>query len=267
MRSISSAFIAIALCMAPAAAVSSQDSQSNDWELINTNRGNTVAAAAQFDNGITLIARCQNRQAFDLLIGGLPDSSAKRRTLQVGVGENSRMRNVEWLSGADRKSAFSLYPMSLARDLMRGGTIRIRVPGQNGAPSTLYVMETEPSVTAIAETLTACDKPLVDPRDARETEMLEELPADIEWARRPMPSPDAIGNAATHLETYVVVSCLTAEGGALKDCRIESANPFNERINRIVLDASRNGRLRLKVSGEAPLPDREISYAVPIFIS
>lgn len=266
-RAISSTIVAAALCLSTTTSASAQNGEASDWELVSIPRAKTIAATVQFDNGITLITRCKDRQAFDVLISGLPDFPAKRRLLQVGIGEGAKMRDVAWISGADKSSAFSLFPMTLARDLMRGGTIQIRVPGQDERPATLYVMETEPSVAAIAETLTACNQPLIDPRDSRETETLEELPDDIEWVRRPFPSSEAISRVSTHLETYVTVSCLTAEGGTLADCRIESAHPFNADVNRLILDATRYGRLRLKESTDTPPANREIVYGVPITLS
>lgn len=266
-RHISSALATIAMCLVTATPVSSQENQSTDWERAVSADAKVVAATARFDNGITLIVRCQNREAFDVIITGLPESTGTRRLLQVGVGEGAKMRDVSWLTTSNRRGAFSLVPMTLARDLMRGGTIRIRMPAPNGQPSTLYVMETEPSGSAIAEILTECGRPLEDPRDNRVAETLEELPVDLEWVRRPVPPANALLRVVTHRETYVNVSCLTAEAGKLKDCRIESAHPFNSAINRLILEAARNGRLQVKGSRTPPPVDREISYGLPIRIS
>ena len=256
-----------ALCASLAMPASAQDNEATDWQLNLMPRQRATAAVAEFDNGLTLVTRCVNR-VFDVTIDGLPEANDRARLLQISVGESVRMRSVAWTAGANKTSAFSRFPLALAHDLMRGGTIRIRMPAQNGRPSTLYVMETEPSVAAIAETLTACDKPLMDPRNERVIEeTLADLPFDVEWARLPIPSPDAVARIENFQSTHVTVSCLTANEGRLTDCRIESAHPFNAIINRLVLDAARRGRLRHKTTGEPVSAGREISYAVPISIS
>lgn len=255
-----------ALCASLAMPASAQDNEATDWQLNRMPSQKATVAVAEFDNGLTLVTRCVNN-AFDVTIDGLPETNDRARLLQISVGEDARMRGVAWSAGANKTSAFSRFPLALAHDLMRGGTIRIRIPASNGRPSTLYVMDTEPSVAAIAETLTACDKPLIDPRnEGVSDETLANLPFDMEWIRLPMPSPDAVARIENFQSTHVTVSCLTADEGRLTDCRIESAHPFNANINRLVLDAARRGRLRHKGTGEAVEAGREISYGVPISI-
>lgn len=250
-------------------------SQPSDWEIRAIPARDAIMAFAQFDNGITLVSRCVGK-AFDVMIDGLPETAAQERLLQVGVGQDARMRQVAWSAGANKTSAFSRMPAGLARDLMRGGTIRIRISGDNGGPSTLYVMESEESPTAIAQTLAACELPLIDPRDSRpgreafsnETadETLEPLPLDVEWVRLPTPRESVIASISDRVSTRVSVSCLTEADGRLSDCRIESAHPYHNRLVREVLYASRFGQLRSKVSTEPIMAGREIVYSVPIML-
>ena len=68
----------------------------------------------------------------------------------------------------------------------------IVVPGgaENGR-NLRYVIDLPASGAAIDETLQACGRPLVDPRDAERSALPEDgLPPEIEWARQPRPAAD-----------------------------------------------------------------------------
>ncbi|MEG1452896.1 MAG: hypothetical protein RSC22_08875, partial [Brevundimonas sp.] len=125
-----------ALCASLAMPASAQDNEATDWQLNRMPSQKATVAVAEFDNGLTLVTRCVNN-AFDVTIDGLPETNDRARLLQISVGEDARMRGVAWSAGANKTSAFSRFPLALAHDLMRGGTIRIRIPASNGRPSTL----------------------------------------------------------------------------------------------------------------------------------
>lgn len=80
-------------------------------------------------------AHAQDNEATDWQISRMPKYPERDRLLEVGVGDNAKMRSVAWTAGADKTSAFSRFSMTLAHELLRGGTIQIRNPGQNGGPS------------------------------------------------------------------------------------------------------------------------------------
>lgn len=214
-----------------------------DWTLHIDTARKAIVAVAEFDNGITLTSRCVDK-AFDVTIGGLPEAPGLSRELRVSVGDDEPYVTA-WSVGEPRSSAFSRVPARLAREMMRGGKLKIQVPGGRNQPTTSYVMELDPSSTAISRTLSACDVPLVDNRyDAFGDENTEGLSPGVEWDRAPRPNyPDPIdGRIPTR--AFVTVSCILNPEGTLSQCIVESEHPGKFGFGQAVLDSMRRSRIR-----------------------
>ena len=236
------AALAVALlCAGPVLAQSIEEDL--DWIIRIDPSRNTVAALAEFDNGISLVSRCVDK-SYDLIIDGVPEASGVSRELRVTVGDEEPFLTT-WTVGQPRTSAFSRVPARIARELMAGGTLKIQVPaGPNQRPMT-FVMELDPSSTAVRQTLTACNIPLVDTRyDQYGDESSEGLGNDLEWARAPRPEFPAPVNGRSPAIGYAAVSCIAMPNGEMTQCIVESEQPAGYGLGQSVLSSMRRSRVK-----------------------
>jgi hypothetical protein len=255
---LASAIAALAL---PAAA---QETAVQDWEVVRD--GAAVAAATQYDNGLTIMVRCVGGRSLSAMVAGLP--AATGYTRQVATWFEGGKRDAEpganartprgWSVGANAAVAFDRYPAGLARRLREGGVMNLLVPGgaENGR-NLRYVLELPESPAAIETVLNACERELEDPRDA-DVEGLGQngLPHRIAWARQPRIE---YPTGRTYMRGFVTVSCLTAPDGRLEDCILESEQPEDGGFGPAVLRAVGSARLR-NLDQNDPLPRSRILF-------
>ena len=219
-----------------------------DWILSEIPENKATIAIVEFSSGLGLAARCVDG-VFDMIVYGLPSVGDRESTREIAlaVGENGDERTTVWQVGSDRTSAFSRLPARVARQLAEGGRLQVIVPGAPGARHTRYEMELDPSNAAVEKTLTACGRPLVDPRDIQTIGNGQNgLPSPIVWARVPSPQfPRLPGRSG---EAYVGLSCKVIDGGRLDDCQVESEFPPRQLFAPAVLRSM--GRARLKLTDE-----------------
>lgn len=249
---------AAVLITSPGFAAQAQDAApaGQDWVLAHVPERKAVVALAEFDNGVTLSSRCMDG-VFEVTIHGLPEVRGESRTLRIGVGGDAPYASA-WTVGSDRGAAFSRVPARLARELAKGGKLEIGVAGQRGQPGTRYVMELAPSSSAIEQTLTACGRALVDPRDLDAGDEAESgLPAGIDWDRTPQPTfPESVkGRSPT--KGFVTLTCVTRATGRLEDCVVESEHPGGYNLGRSVRDSLARARVR-STDRDTPLIDRRM---------
>lgn len=217
-----------------------------DWTLSVMPEHKATVAMIQFTPGLTLVARCMDG-VYDLLIRGLPAAPGRDLTRELGfmVGEAGEARMTIWTVGEDRTTAFSRLPAPVARLLAQGGPLQITVPPGQDRRRIRYVMALDPSSTALGETLRACGRPLVDPRDDdAEGEGQDGLPTAIVWGRQPRASfpPPVRGRSPTH--GYVVLSCRALADGSLRECEVESEHPRGFELSDAALRSVDRARVR-----------------------
>lgn len=243
--------IAAASALALPASAQSDADAPTDWELVRMPEKKTLAAVAAFDNGLGLVARCTDG-VYDVMITGLPEAARRDSSRQLGfrVGDDGELVERAWTVARERTAAFSRAPAPLVRQLAKGGKLQIVVPGENGGRRTRYVMELGASAAALEETLTTCDRPLVDPRDSQiEGDGRDGLPAGVSWAIAPRPSFPVGVNGQSPSEGYVSLTCVTLSDGRLNGCQIEAEQPPGFFLGRSTLRAM--DRARVQVSEEA----------------
>lgn len=207
-------------------------------------------ALVEFDNGISIAARCVDSD-FEVLLTGLPEAARRdtSRELRVSIGDEL-MGAETWSVGTVRSTAFSRVPAPFARRMVEGGRIQIGVPGTQGRPSTRYVMELTPSSEALSRTLTACGRPLVDPRDLlisrNASDGLAQSPQDglptLAWGTRPSAAyPEQNDSIAEN--GSVTLSCLVETDGSLDQCVVESEHPAKFGFAEAALKAARRARI------------------------
>lgn len=253
------AFLACAIAL-PALA---QDA-SADWDLTQDQRKKLLIAYTRFDNGITIGTRCADG-GFEAVVAGLPPAGrATTRPLRIAFGDDDLVES-RWGVATDDAVAISELPAPFARELRAGGRLRILVPA--GAPdgrNLLCDLTLPASSGSIDQTLTACGRPLVDPRDA-ELEALQEdgVPRNLAWAVRPQPEFPS----TRYARGFAVATCVSNPNGSLRDCTIESEHPRDGRFGQAALAAARRARLQNLAEPGAPLPVTRVLYKTHFIMS
>tara|TARA_R110002167_G_scaffold67405_4_gene190529 strand:+ start:761 stop:1585 length:825 start_codon:yes stop_codon:yes gene_type:complete len=232
--------------------------QARDWEILRDPAQQMTMAYTPFDIGLGIAVRCVNH-SYEALITGLPPTDYETRPLDVAFGE-SDLREETWNVAVESRVAVSNHPAPFARRLRDGGTLSLRVPGAaEDGRNLLYVLELPASSAAIDETLTACGRPLVDPRDAEIADIRRNgLPAGLEWVRRPQVQyPDT-----AFARGFAVLTCLTNPDGTLRSCVIEAEYPQGGHFGEAALSGARRARLGVSGDSGSPVPPRLVSFRV-----
>lgn len=236
-----------------------------DWDMLRDGRKKMVVAYTQFDNGLGIAARCLDESFQTVLIGLPPAGRHETRVLRVAFGDED-LHDQRWSVATDDTVAVSDLPAPFARQLREGGRLRIMVPGAaEGGRNLLYDLTLPASAASIDETLTACERPLTDPRDAELAALPENgLPTSIVWAEMPrpqFPEPPAFARG------FAVVMCLTNPDGSLRDCSVEAEHPQEGRFGEAALRATRRARVGNGDSPTAPVPPGRILYRTQFTMS
>lgn len=226
----------------PDTAVAQEAAAAEDWEILRSPDQRSIAAVATFDNGISLAARC-SKTVFDLMLTGLPEAPGREvaRDLIFVMDHETDEKPYSWTIGRDRTVAFSRLPALIARQLAKGGDLQIIVPATPSSRRTRYVMELSPSGSAIEETLAACGRPLVDPRDAQLEGDGHRMPEGVVWARIPQAQFPSLAAGVSF--GYATLSCMIGPQGRPEDCQIESEQPASLDFGRSALQAAPRARL------------------------
>ncbi|WP_368933078.1 hypothetical protein [Brevundimonas naejangsanensis] len=254
---------AVVMSMALATTTSAQDAE--DWDLLAQPEEQLTVAYTQFDNGLLLAARCQ-RGVYQVMIGGLPAATAVRdfhkanRVLIIGIGGKDAAEQ-RFMLGADPSVAFSELPAPLARQMRDGGTMTITLPGgAEDGRNLRYLVELPASNAAIDQSLAACDRPLVDPRDQQLDDLGDDgLPINLAWKRVPKPE---YPEGRTYTAGFAVITCLSQADGRVEDCVVETEFPINGGFGDAAMRGTRKGRLENRGGGDGPVPSRLIVYRV-----
>lgn len=249
--------LAILAACAVALPALAQDAQA-DWDMLRDPRKRLTMAYTQFDTGLGIAARCVD-ESYEAIITGLPPAGGgETRILQVAFGDGDLHRQ-RWNVAVDDTIAVSELPAPFARKLREGGRLRIMIPGgAEGGRNLMHDLTLPASSSSIDETLTVCERPLADPRDA-ELEALPEggLPANLDWVRRPRPSFPA---PIRYGRGFATVLCLTNPDGSLRDCTVEAEHPQDGGFGDAALRATRRARVANLDDADAPVPLRRILY-------
>ncbi|WP_396594547.1 hypothetical protein [Brevundimonas sp. R86498] len=244
---MSSKALATLVALASAGGALAQD-VTDDWEIVRQPEQKTVFAFVPMTTGLTIAFRCVDGN-FGAVIAGLPEvrRREKTRTLRIRVGDEA-ISDTRWNVTTDRSVAIADYPAPLARELRAGGPVSITIPGgADDGRNLRHDLVLPASSVAIDETLAACNRPVVDPRDALLPEIEEGgLPAGVTWAQPPRPRYPATNYA----QGYAVVSCAVRPEGSLGDCVVESEFPFDAGFGRNGLRSV--GDARIASPGETP---------------
>ncbi|WP_374516079.1 hypothetical protein [Brevundimonas sp.] len=250
------------LALAVALPAVAQDA-ARDWDLHRNTRTDAIMAYTVYDNGLGIAVRCVDG-GYEAFLSGLPAAGAgETRTLDVAFADEE-LGPQSWNVGVNDTIAVSSFPAPFARKLRQGGRLQIRVPDGAGPGRALRYDVTLPaSPGSIDETLTACERPLVDPRDAGLDALPDNgLPENLVWARRPVVD---YPSRTRYARGFAVTTCLVDPDGALRDCTIETEHPRDGGFGEETLQAVRRARVR-DTGGLTDLPPVMVSFRVNFVI-
>lgn len=212
-----------------------------DWDVIRDPARKMVAAYVQVDSGLSVVLRCTNG-GYDALLAGLPEARGETRNLVLTHGGDSSTHQ-SWSVGSSPGIALSPLPAPFARKLRNGGQLSILVPDGGGAGRDLrHVVQLPASSSAIDETLTACGRPLADPRDNTLSDPGENgLSSGVAWDRMPLPAPP---ETTRYSQGFATLSCMAQPDGRLSSCIVESEYPSGSGFGENALRAMRRARLK-----------------------
>lgn len=258
MRLISTACI-----LALAAPALAQDAAA-DWDILRNPDQRLVMAYTVFDNGLGISVRCR-RDSYEAVLIGLPAAPENQPSRTVGVSfgdDESHMQR--WNVAIDRTVALSELPAPFARKLRLGGRLQLVLPDGAGPGRNLrYALTLPASAATIDETLTACDRPLTDPRDAELEDLPDTgLPGDMVWVRQPR----ATYPSNRYGSGFALVSCLTSPNGALRDCVVESEHPADGGFGDVTLRAARRSVVGMAGQPGAEIPVRKVQFRTRFYV-
>lgn len=232
--------------------------QDDDWDVIRLPDRQTVAAVAEFDNGLTIGVRCINN-SLETVIGGLPRASRRSefRQIDYAFGEGELRPSTWWVS-QDRDAIFANFPAGMARQLREGGELQLRIGSYGDEPARRYVVPVPPSPAMIDEVLTACGRPLVDRRDTLRTDLAGPVPAGFNWVDAPRPEYP-VEMSERGVAAVVVLSCALQSDGALKECQVEAERPGGRGFGQAAVRAAEVARVAPRNAG-AEIADRIVNF-------
>ena len=262
VRHIATAALLSALSMSgPAAAqdaappAPAEVSPPADWDMVRDPRKKMVAAYVSLDSGVSVILRCSDG-VYDALVSGLPEAP-RRDTRVLRISYDDHFHAETWNVATVRSTALSALPAPFARKLREGGKVSIVVPDGAGPGRNLrHDLELPRSSTAVDETLTACNRPLVDARDSALPDLDEygQSPS-VTWARPPRP---AYPFPAKYTAGFAMLSCMALPDGRLDACLVESEFPVDGGFGKQALKSTDDARLQS--SDGAPVSPRLIVF-------
>ncbi len=227
------------------------------WLRDDSSRRRSASATVQFTTGHALAVRC-TRDQMEVVVAGLPPASPLNpgeatgamqrlgRKIEVYM-DGRKLSSATWLKAPDETMAFYTAPGALARALLTGQELTLRLVPETG-PATRIVLPLPPDRSQLEAVITECELPLVDARDDAPDLSIGAL-ADAQpsvmpaWRRMPFPQFPRLGEERNVKQALVVLSCLAEPSGRVKDCRAEFTAPPGMGFAEAALTAVRRGTL------------------------
>lgn len=224
---------------APAAA------QSDDgWTV--TEASGALIASASYESGQSFVVRCRDRR-LDVMMTGVPAEAGSKSVWFEWTSAGGDRQRQTWLNLPDQPMAFAARPVHVARILRKGGPVSIRVLPTDETPRAhRYDLPLPSDGAGVEQVLAACKVRLDDPRDDLvEVDPPFERPGVYPVAWEKLATPDYPNTAMSAGAGEVLFSCVVAEAGRLRDCRVEQETPPRVGFGQATLAALPSARLRL----------------------
>lgn len=252
----------LAALVVGAGPVSAQSSDpSADWDVIVDPSKKTTMAYTAFSSGLIVAFRCVDG-SFSALLAGLPAAPRGRDNIELRIGlDGESAAPSRWNVTTDRTAAVADYPAAFARRLRLGGRLDVVVPNADAQGRSLrHQVDLPASSAAVEQVMTACGRPLVDPRDALLPVIGEAgLSPGLSWSRPPRPR---FPMNSRYESGYVVLTCLATADGRAEDCVVESKHPTDEPFEKAVMAAIPGSRLSSETEAIGQITPRLIAFRV-----
>lgn len=238
---LTSPLLAAAVCALGASPALAQQA-AEDWDL--TTNAEQQLTLATLDFGANVLAlRCRAGD-LDMLVTGVPVSTGATRKVRVSAGAIAAEDQV-WIAQPGQPVLGAAEPARLARQLRAGGDLDIRLDPEGPTDrSHRYRLTVPASAAAVDAVLTACGKPLDEPRD-----LLVRVSEPVTWSAMPIPAFPRSPAAQTAGRGRVGLSCIVSPEWGLTDCRVESETPPDADFGASALRSARDARLNPPTNG------------------
>ncbi len=240
MNAVAALLSAVQVATAAPAAVQNSDG----WTV--TEASGALIASASYESGQSFVVRCRDRR-LDVMMTGVPvEAGSRSRWLEWTSVGGDRQRQT-WLNLSDTPMVFAGRPVHVARILRKGGPVSIRVLPTDETPRAhRYDLPLPSDGDGVDQVLAACKVRLDDPRDDLvEVDPPFERPGVFPGIWERMATPDYPNTAMSAGAGEVLFSCVVAEAGRLRDCRVEQETPPRVGFGQATLAALPSARLRL----------------------
>jgi hypothetical protein len=240
MNAIAALLYAIQIATPAPAAVQNSDG----WTV--TEASGVLIASASYESGQSFVVRCRDRR-LDVMMTGVPaEAGSKSRWLEWTPAGGDRQRQT-WFNLADRPMVFAARPVHVARILRKGGSASVRLLPTTETPRAhRYDLPLPSDGAGLDQVLTACKIRLDDPRDDLvEVDPPFARPGVYPLAWEKLATPAYPNTAISAGAGEVLFSCVVAEAGRLRDCRVEQETPPRVGFGQATLAALPSARLRL----------------------
>ena len=239
--------LAVALLAVLSSPAAAQDD--DGWDMTRLENG--LIASVEYASGQTFMVVCRGRQ-LDVIMNGVP-VDAEDKIRWVGWATPSGESRQTWINAPGRPLISAARPVHVARLLKQGGALSVRLlPTKQLQQVHQYNLPLPTNASGIDQVLAACQVRLDDPRDELvEIEPPFERPGVLGDIYRKMPRPDYPPSAISAGAGQVLFSCVVAEAGTLRDCRVENETPPGVGFGPATLAALPSARLRLTPGVEA----------------
>lgn len=239
-----------ALLLANAPSVAQDD---GDWDFGEDPARKLSIAAVTFPN-FGVAVRCMDG-SLSVVLSGLPVASGQR-TLRYRMDDRPEVES-QWIFGEDSKSAFAIWPRSIAANLSRGGRLSITAP--DGEASRRFAVDLPPSAASVDRVFQACGRELGSP----ETDVAptgEEFPGVV-WKTTPRPEYPARAISHNIAAGLAAVTCKVQASGRLTDCTVESEFPEDSGFGRAAISGAQgSAQVAVPPGSSASIEDRRISF-------
>lgn len=241
--------LAALLSVATAAPALAQSA--DDWDLGRDPDHKLTIAAVTFET-FGIAVRCRD-DVLGVVVSGLPEGGGERRFRYSMAG--SPEIESPWLSGPRSRTAFAIWPASIAADLRKGGRFLLGVP--DGDRIRRIAVDLPSSPASIDQVLSACGRDI--PADSHDEPTGSRM-GSLMWRRMPEPSfPDRTGSESG----VAALQCKVTRTGGLRACRVESEFPEGGGFGRAAtLGAHQTGQVRIPEGETGILEDRTIAFIV-----
>lgn len=235
------ALLSAALLVAVTPAVAQN---ADGWTV--TEASGALIASASYESGQSFVVRCRDRR-LDVMMTGVPiEAGSMTRWLEWTSTSGDRQRQT-WINLPDRPMVFAARPVHVARILQKGGPVSVRLlPTIETPQARRYDLSLPSDGAGVEQVLAACKVRLDDPRDDLvEVNPPFEQPGVYPGIWEKMATPNYPNSAMSAGDGEVLFSCVVAEAGRLRDCRVEQETPPRVGFGQATLAALPSARLRL----------------------